>query len=286
MYGVPTSAVPSPGGEQAPRGDRPEIYFEKWDRAPDPGIGITAGQAGFFLANDGIAAHGVSIESFRIGGKVVNGEVISRIEAKGRGFMLVWIEGHPPGFPEKWDLIGAMTAESNRLGCGDIHSAPYSIEIVATYRDSRNNRYRSRSRFSYSAGPRTVTFGPTTIEQNEVVSRGDVGPRPAVAETTVQVNSTPPLTPGSLVSEENSRGNGAPLDFASEAGRSSALSFYTESWSCSGASLARTAAVHAADLTKWKAGTLPSESVKKYRIENALKRNDPPTPAPKRSPRD
>jgi hypothetical protein len=36
--------------------------------------------------------------------------------------------------------------------------------------------------------------------------------------------------------------------------------------------------VDPADLVKWKKGELPATSDKKARIENALKKNEPPTP--------
>ena len=73
----------------------------------------------------------------------------------------------------------------------------------------------------------------------------------------------------------------APLDgpdFASEAGRNCAVTAYATRWTCSEASLARTATVDPADLVKWKKGELPATSDKKARIENALKKNEPPTP--------
>lgn len=67
------------------------------------------------------------------------------------------------------------------------------------------------------------------------------------------------------------------LDFTSEAGRNRALDLYTNSWKCSEASLARTASVDPADLSKWKRDRLPPDSDKKARIERALQENDPPT---------
>jgi hypothetical protein len=76
---------------------------------------------------------------------------------------------------------------------------------------------------------------------------------------------------------------GVGLDFISEAGRNTAVNAYTTLWTCSAASLGRTAKVHRADLSKWKKGSLPNASLKIKRIEEALKNNDKPTPAPKRS---
>ncbi len=77
------------------------------------------------------------------------------------------------------------------------------------------------------------------------------------------------------------------LDFASEAGRASAIAAYigywtTAEWVCSEASLARTAMVDPADLSKWKKAPLPEGSAKTKRIEAALKNNEPPTPPAER----
>ena len=66
-------------------------------------------------------------------------------------------------------------------------------------------------------------------------------------------------------------------DFSSKAGRNTALAAYTKDWKCSEAALARTARAHPADLSKWKKGSLPANSDKKTRIENALNNNAPPT---------
>jgi hypothetical protein len=78
-------------------------------------------------------------------------------------------------------------------------------------------------------------------------------------------------------------GDGPSLDFTSAAGRSEAIAAYTQHWTCSGAALARTARVDRADLSKWKKGLLPAESDKNRRIEAALKNNQQPTPAVKKS---
>ena len=72
------------------------------------------------------------------------------------------------------------------------------------------------------------------------------------------------------------------FDLATEAGRLAAVAKYrkqwsTDSWSCSEASLARTALIDPADLSKWKKGSLPSGSEKATRIEEALIKNKPPT---------
>jgi len=73
-------------------------------------------------------------------------------------------------------------------------------------------------------------------------------------------------------------------DFIEEARRVRSIAEYRErwstgSWKCSEASLARTARVDPADLSKWKKGSLPVGSGKARRIERVLKNNERPTPA-------
>jgi hypothetical protein len=79
------------------------------------------------------------------------------------------------------------------------------------------------------------------------------------------------------------------LDLTLE-GRSSALAAYTRhwstnEWSCSEASLARTAKVHPSDLSKWKRSRLPVKSEKRARIEKVLSNNEAPTPKTRRKSR-
>ena len=78
------------------------------------------------------------------------------------------------------------------------------------------------------------------------------------------------------------------FDFASRAGRCEAIASYLERWKmdsrpCTEASLARSAIVDPADLSKWKKGLLPLESEKARRIEAVLTKNTPPTPAARRN---
>ena len=78
-----------------------------------------------------------------------------------------------------------------------------------------------------------------------------------------------------------------PPDFSSELGRKVAIATYKKFWTteespCSEAALARTALVDPADLSKWKKSSLPADSVKKARIEKAIKNNEKPTPVSSR----
>ena len=71
-------------------------------------------------------------------------------------------------------------------------------------------------------------------------------------------------------------------DFETIEGRCAALTAYTTEWSSSEASLARAARVHPSDLSRWKNRGLSPESSKTARIQDALKKNSPPSPAGKR----
>lgn len=76
-------------------------------------------------------------------------------------------------------------------------------------------------------------------------------------------------------------GDCADLDFDSELGRTSAVTAYTQRWNCTEASLARTARVAPADLSKWKKSRLlPAKSEKRVRIEKVLRDNTPPIGLP------
>jgi hypothetical protein len=92
-----------------------------------------------------------------------------------------------------------------------------------------------------------------------------------------------PTISGDAAEQETSLLPDNRFDFASGTGRNKAVDLYTVSWKCPEASLARTALVHPADLSKWKKGLLPAESDKKARIEKSLTNNAAPTPAPRRS---
>lgn len=78
------------------------------------------------------------------------------------------------------------------------------------------------------------------------------------------------------------------IDFSSETERNLAITEYidhwtTDVWTCTAASLARTAGVDPADLSKWKKGRLPVDSDKAGRIEKALRENQKPIPPPNRA---
>jgi hypothetical protein len=105
---------------------------------------------------------------------------------------------------------------------------------------------------------------------------------PTVQES-LQNQGNLPLTAASPSSEAASSAlSEEDWDFTSEAQRIDAVAAYTKYPPCSQAALARTARVDPADLSKWKKGSLSSESDKKARIEKVLKNKEAPTPPFKR----
>ena len=124
------------------------------------------------------------------------------------------------------------------------------------------------------------------LESGAPVGNGSTVRSPGEAKT--EVSSTLVIGAERVPVTVESSGVGHQLanpspDFTSEEKRNRAMAAYTVAWDCSEASLARTATVDPADLSKWKKGSLPGGSDKKARIENALRNNDAPTLLAKRS---
>jgi hypothetical protein len=122
-----------------------------------------ARQRGFYLANDGGAAHEITVESFEIGRSVrANSKMLARIEANGRGFALVWLEDYPPSAcRDKWDLLGAMHNAS--LGTPDpMDMQDYGVTVSVVYRDSAEIWYRSSAEMNFIRSRLSIEFGPTT----------------------------------------------------------------------------------------------------------------------------
>jgi hypothetical protein len=137
-----------------------------------------------------------------------------------------------------------------------------------------------------------------SVDGWEIVEETRISNRPVYASRPVQSNvvtlghasseaepGTPTSTPAFKSNHSSEAHASIPdsLDFTSEAGRCNAIAAYTkrwttDSWVCTAASLARTAIVDPADLSKWKKGSLPQKSDKKSRIEKTLRDNTPPTP--------
>lgn len=114
---------------------------------------------------------------------------------------------------------------------------------------------------------------PASALPNYEPTPSDSLKKKAVSKRSVAVEAAPP-PPG-----VESRCRYSLMDLTTTEGRGNALAHYTKSWNCSEASLARTARVDPADLSKWKKGQLhPSTSGKKSRIEEALRDNQSPRP--------
>ena len=158
----------------------PQLVFQRWDQIPQGhpvAIAVTptvAGQyvqRGFYLSNDGAAAHEITVETFEVEDHLWAGSaLVARIEARGQGFALVWLEiqkGIGSSLPadRKWDLLGAMArAEQTKYGVS-MYRPPYSVPVSVVYRDSNNVWYRSRSVITYVRTQHRLDFGPTTHEK-------------------------------------------------------------------------------------------------------------------------
>jgi hypothetical protein len=127
------------------------------------------------------------------------------------------------------------------------------------------------------------------LEASAFVQRSQAQTTQGEPSTPQVVSAVPDLVgPEKTDSTESHTASSDCLDFTSEARRNKAVADYTKrwttaQWTCSQASLGRVALVHPADLSKWKSGSLPADSEKKKRIEAALRNNQEPTGARKKS---
>jgi hypothetical protein len=182
------SELPHPPGWAS---SRPEICFDRWDSAPDNHpLALRVGQMGFYLSNDGTAAHEVQIERFEIDSSVwAAGELIARIPGRGPGFVLVWLEGHSPSplAVEKWDLLGAMRDAAKQRGRTPFDQPDYSVKLNIRYRDSQNHWYLSSANLKYVQSQDRLKFEATTHEICRLnLPAGDQEPtpiRPGIAAT-------------------------------------------------------------------------------------------------------
>jgi hypothetical protein len=113
--------------------------------------------------------------------------------------------------------------------------------------------------------------------------RSEAAPAIENIETTTECPPTTSASPELPANSTAASGGDGGLDFASETARTAAIDAYIKHWIkdsgvCTEASLARTARVDPADLSRWKKGLLPAGSDKKQRIEDALRNNERPTP--------
>jgi hypothetical protein len=161
---------------------RPQICFVSWGPVPeDADVPLRIGQTGFNLANDGIAAHEISIEEFEIEpGVWAASATIGRIREKGDGFALVWRKGSPSSAVniEKWDLPGCMAAAAARKARSEIFPIDYGVKIGAIYRDGAGVWYRSHADLIYIPSQGRLKFGPTVHGIREAPSEPQAGFEP------------------------------------------------------------------------------------------------------------
>lgn len=130
------------------------------------------------------------------------------------------------------------------------------------------------------------------VELRELADRASVGPSasPTLPNASVAIDEhhQTGTSGGPHTSANDEAGNkaterlGEPPGFAIKEDRLAAIDAYMQRWNCSQASLARTARVDPADLSRWKANRLQEGSDKRERIESALHQNLPPTPVSSR----
>jgi hypothetical protein len=159
--------------------NRPQICFDKWGPIPnDHPLAMPLPhsfqekveflQAGFYLSNDGGAAHDITVESFEVEPSVrANGETLARIGEKGTGFALVWVEGYSPlmGSVGKWDLLGAMARASDNKDGNPTYRPDYGVTVSVIYRDADNAWFRSWAKLTHIWSQGRLKFGPTTQER-------------------------------------------------------------------------------------------------------------------------
>lgn len=146
--------------------NRPEICFDKWGEIPsDDQLAMPPfRQRGFYLANDGGAAHEITVESFEIGGSArAKSKMVARIEANSKGFALVWLEDYPPSScRDKWDLLGAMHKASLGTHGHPMDMQDYRVTVSVVYRDSAEVWYRSSAEMKFIRSRLSIEFGSTT----------------------------------------------------------------------------------------------------------------------------
>jgi hypothetical protein len=162
---------------------------------------LHVGQTGFHLANDGEDAYQVLIQPFEIESSVwAKSKESARIEARGRDFALVWLDGHSPFALDvgKWDLLGAMQRAADGRDGQLMHRPDYSVNVSVIYRDADNHWYRTTTPLRYIPSQHRFEFGSPTYEACGPIKPPDVVVPPA----------QPRLTP--ILSDEGP-GNAKPV---------------------------------------------------------------------------
>jgi hypothetical protein len=158
---------------------RPRLCFQSWGQIPKddprarPSFINSQGkskywQRGFYLINDGTPAHAIQVEPFEIEPGRWASDQVARIEEKGKGFALVWLEALSQWpKPEKFDLLEAMAGAYKRKYGNQIYAPDYSVRVSVLYRNAGEDWYRSSADMRYIQSRRRIEFGPTTHEGSD-----------------------------------------------------------------------------------------------------------------------
>ena len=221
---VPRHDLSAVRAESRTQVDRPQICFKSWGPMPDDrDASLRDGQTGFYLVNDGIAAHEISIKEFEVEpGVCFTGELINRIKEKGDGFALVWrksdagLVAKPPDLfvnNAKWDLLGYMAAAELKQPGSAVYHGDYSVRVSAVYRDGFKTWYCSQADLSYIPSQKRLSFGPTLNIDSFEKSTAAGSPDPEMApETSDQAAQTADAAPRAVPSD---LGGTQPTEFSS-----------------------------------------------------------------------
>jgi hypothetical protein len=157
---------------------RPRVALVEYGQIPENyPLPLHVGQTGFHLANDGETAYQVLIQPFEIESSVwTKSKECPRIEAQGRHFALVWLDGFSPSPLDvgKWDLLGAMKRAADRRDGQLMYRPDYSIDVSVVYRDADNHWYRTTAPLSYVPSQHRLECGSPTFESTQEKEQSEI----------------------------------------------------------------------------------------------------------------
>jgi len=132
--------------------NRPRITFDRWGQQAGPN-GVLRQEAGFYLTNHGETALEITLESFTLGPDKWEGEQLSSIESKQKGFMKVERTTFVYGNMQRWNLLDGFAVAKK-----------HEQKVRVRYRDFNNSWYRSTAVLKCAPNFGSVEVGPTTQE--------------------------------------------------------------------------------------------------------------------------
>jgi hypothetical protein len=165
----------------------PKLSLTEWGPIPDDHIhGVSVGQTGFKIVNDGTgAAYDITIEDFDVGiGVSAKSKTLSRVEGgRGTAYAFVWLDGYSSLAIDtrKWDLLGAMKQAALAGGEG-LYRPDYSVPVSVIYRDSSDNWSRTFAPLTFIRSQNCLEIGAPRYSQRvrcDILARSSTSNRPA-----------------------------------------------------------------------------------------------------------